>query len=70
MERAPRSVSPDDLVAVIESFGFEKDRQSGSHVIYRHPATGSKIAFAHRRPTLDAAYVKEAIRVLRSMEGE
>lgn len=55
MERAPRSVSPEDLVAVIESFGFLKDRQSGSHVIYRHPTTGLKIAFARRRPTLDAA---------------
>lgn len=55
MERAPRSVSPADLVAVIESFGFLKDRQSASHVIYRHPTTGLKIAFARRRPTLDAA---------------
>ncbi|MGH7867885.1 MAG: type II toxin-antitoxin system HicA family toxin [Candidatus Dormibacteraceae bacterium] len=63
------SVTPAQLISAIEAFGFEQVRQSGSHAIYRHPSTGAKIAFAHRRPHLDAAYVKAAVGILKNHEG-
>jgi predicted RNA binding protein YcfA (HicA-like mRNA interferase family) len=29
-------VKPDELIRVLEKLGFEKIRQSGSHVIFKH----------------------------------
>jgi len=55
-------------MATIEAFGFEKARQRGSHLFYRHPETGAIIAFPYRRPHISAVYVKEAIEILRTHE--
>lgn len=30
-------IKPDELIRVLEKLGFEKFRQSGSHVILKHP---------------------------------
>lgn len=33
----PRNVKFDDFVGLVKAFGFELDRVSGSHHIFRHP---------------------------------
>lgn len=30
-------VKPDELIRVLEKLGFERLRQSGSHIIFKHP---------------------------------
>lgn len=55
--------SPDLVERVLRSFGFELDRQRGSHKLYRHPDTGAKFSFPYRRP-VRAVYVKNLIELL------
>jgi predicted RNA binding protein YcfA (HicA-like mRNA interferase family) len=62
LEQNPKSVSPEQLMATIEAFGFEKARQRGSHLFYRHSETGAIIAFPYRRPHISAVYVKRPSR--------
>jgi predicted RNA binding protein YcfA (HicA-like mRNA interferase family) len=33
----PENIAFEDFVTLIESFGFVKKRQAGSHIIYKHP---------------------------------
>ncbi|MFB6069020.1 MAG: type II toxin-antitoxin system HicA family toxin [Halobacterium sp.] len=41
---ASRDFSGEEIVSVLQSFGFRRDRTSGDHVVlkYTHPETGQK----------------------------
>lgn len=63
VEQNPRDVSPQQMDALLRAFGFEFDRQRGSHVVYRDPS-GGRLVFPLRRPHLLAVYVNQAVRLL------
>ena len=39
----PANVDFHDLIRVVEAFGYQLERISGSHRIYRHPITRQKL---------------------------
>lgn len=43
MSRKLPVIKPIQIVKILESVGFEKRRQTGSHLILRHPKTGKII---------------------------
>lgn len=57
-------VSPQQMDVLLRAFGFEFDRQRGSHVVYRDPS-GNRLVFPLGRPHLLAVYVSQAVRLLR-----
>jgi predicted RNA binding protein YcfA (HicA-like mRNA interferase family) len=62
-ERVP-ALQPARVIRAFEALGFERARQSGSHVILRRPGTGRNIVIAqHRRelgPKLIAKLLAQA----------
>jgi len=51
--------------ALLRAFGFGFDRQRGSHIVYRDPASGERLVFPLRRPHLLAVYVSQAVKLLK-----
>jgi len=50
MVRFPADVRPAELIKLMESHGFVKDRQSGSHIVMKHPGPPERsvVVPAHR----------------------
>lgn len=65
VEQNLRDVSPQQMDTLLTAFGFEFDRQRGSHMVYRDSASGDRLVFPLRRPHLLAVYVSQAVKLLR-----
>ena len=59
LQANPKSVSPEDLRAALEAFGFELKRQSGSHMTYYRQGSGI-ITVPYRRP-VKQVYVQQVL---------
>ena len=68
LEQNPKSVSPEFLETVLGHFGYTRDRQSGSHRIYRNES-GEKFSIPYRRPHVRQHYVEEVVARLRTELG-
>lgn len=51
MAKLPQ-VTPREVVAVLRRIGFVDDRQSGSHLVLRHPITRRRVVIAIHRADL------------------
>lgn len=65
LRQNPKNVSFDDLRSVLEDFGFELVRSSGSHHSFNIMIDGEPRLFVvpHRRP-VKTVYVREALRLI------
>jgi predicted RNA binding protein YcfA (HicA-like mRNA interferase family) len=61
----PKDVSMDELEQVLKDYGIQRDRESGSHYIFRYNLNGQnlRLSIPFRKP-IKVIYVKEAIVVV------
>jgi predicted RNA binding protein YcfA (HicA-like mRNA interferase family) len=57
-----RNVSFADLLRLTAAFGYEAERIAGSHHIYRHPATGTKLNLQPKGKDAKPYQVRELLR--------
>ncbi len=62
LRQNPKNVSLHELQQVLEDFGFQIDRVSGSHYIFRAKIAGRvwRLTIPHHKP-IKTIYVKQAI---------
>jgi len=65
IESNPKSVRPQELVVALRAFGYELDRQRGSHQIFAKEGAYPLNVPIHR-PHLKEIYIREVIRRLRA----
>ena len=69
LEQNPKEASPKEVRVVLEGFGYELARQTGSHQTFTK-AGEYPIVVPIRRPHIKAVYVKKVIHRLRAqVEG-
>ena len=69
LEQNPKEASPKEVRVVLEGFGYELARQTGSHQTFTK-AGEYPIVVPIRRPHINAVYVKKVIHRLRAqVEG-
>ena len=52
MTRRLPALTARDVVRALQRFGFERQHQTGSHLILRHPQSGRKVAVPIHRGSL------------------
>ncbi|MCL4306445.1 type II toxin-antitoxin system HicA family toxin [bacterium] len=69
MTRIPQDVRPTELIKFLESLGFERARQSGSHIIMKHygPPERTIAIPAHR--TLKAGTLRSILQSVSLQTG-
>ena len=60
MKRQPSGISVDEADKVLNHYGYEFKRQTGSHRQYRN-SNGEKMSIPKRKPTILSCYVYEII---------
>jgi predicted RNA binding protein YcfA (HicA-like mRNA interferase family) len=66
LAQRPNSVRPEELISLLEAYGWTLDRIRGSHHVFVRPG-GPPLTVPSRRPHVLAVYVR---RVLSMTEGE
>ena len=61
MKRQPNGIRPDEAGQVLVYYGYEFDRQNGSHKSYVNK-DGDVLLIPKRRPTIKPIYVKQILR--------
>jgi predicted RNA binding protein YcfA (HicA-like mRNA interferase family) len=71
MKNNPRTVSFDELRAILDDYGFEMMRSSGSHFTFKVMINGQWVSLVipFARP-IKHNYVKEAIRLIEEVSAE
>ena len=65
MKRQPNGISPDEAGKVLDHYGYEFDRQNGSHKTYVN-SNGDIQTVPKKRPTIKPVYVRQ---ILDKIEG-
>ena len=66
--KLPRDLNGEDLASRLGKAGFEKLRQSGSHIVLKHVATGETISVPAHRP-LKAGTLRALLRDVQELSG-
>jgi len=69
MRANPRDWRISSLEAVAATFGVNRRKPGGSHVIFEHPAVAEVLSVPARRP-IKPIYVRRFVRLIDSVRGE
>lgn len=54
-----------DVIKILEQNGWKKDRQSGSHIVFKHPNFNDHITIPHPKNESSIGIIKQAERISR-----
>lgn len=57
-----KPIKPEKLIKVLEKLGFQRLRQSGSHVFMRHPDGRTTLIPFHKGDVIDRGLLRKIIR--------
>jgi len=58
----PKSYSSRELIDIAKSYGWQLDRVTGSHHIYKHPTRPGLVVIPHRRKDIPAGTARSILR--------
>ena len=61
---ALHNVAFSDMIGLAQGFGFQLARASGSHYIFRHPATGAKLNLQPQGGEAKAYQIRQFLRLV------
>ena len=61
---SPRNVKFDEFVGLVEAFGFEPDRVSGSHHIFKHAAIRELVNIQNYRGEAKPYQIRQFLRIV------
>ncbi len=67
--QAPKGLRFTELCKLAECFGFEFQRQRGSHHMYKHPEYPDTLTFPECTGTVKAGYVKLLLDAIEELGG-
>jgi len=68
MKNQPNGIILQEIEKVLKAYGYNKDRQRGSHILYDN--NGKKFGFAiHGKDTIKECYIKDILRKIDKEEG-
>ena len=59
-----KNVRFEELIGVLEDFGFNGRPGKGDHWVFRHPRLPNGLSIDHRRPVLLPVYVRAALKAI------